>query len=214
MAVLFHPSIVLRSVADLRISGAKIYTRLSGTTTPTAAYSDEALTVAHANPIVADANGQMAAIFLDPTINYRLIATDGSDAGNDPSLETQLWLRDGVKVGLNLSYDYTIGASGAVGSNQVYLGIFSVRDFTHPDDFAGSRARLETAPSAETVFDIQVNDITIGTITFANASQTGVFASTGGAVSVDDGDYVDIVAPATTNSAAGLRATFKGTVVT
>jgi hypothetical protein len=71
--------------------GAKIYFRATGTSTPQNTYTDIALTVAHANPVVADADGYFDPIYFDPSLpNYRVIHTDGSDAGNDPTLETLL----------------------------------------------------------------------------------------------------------------------------
>lgn len=216
MAVFFVPVLIATDSDGNRVNGAKLYSRESGSTTPTATYSDAALSTAHANPVVADANGVFPAIYLDPDTNYRFILTDGSDAGNDPDQETELWQDafDDYQTQAVDSYDYTIAASGAVGSDQVYLGPMAVRSHQFPDDFAGSLARLETAPSAEIVFDIQINDSSVGSITFANASQSGVFSSSGsGVIDVTTGDYIDIVAPSTTNSAAGLRATFKGTYV-
>lgn len=210
--LLLQPIIIATASDGSRISGAKIYSRVSGSTTPTATFSDAALTTQHANPVVADSAGVFPAIYLDPAVNYRFILTDGTDAGNDPDNETEIWLVDNYRTGSELPYDFTIGSGGAVGTSQRYLGPMSVRAFTLPDDFAGSNARLQTAPSAETVFSIERNGVAIGTITFANSSQSGVFVSTGtGVVSIADNDYIDIVAPATTNGAEGLRATFKGT---
>lgn len=215
MGVFFVPVLVALDANGDLVSGAKLYTRESGSTTPTASYSDAALTTQHANPIVANSAGIFPAIYLDPNVNYRLILTDGSDAGNDPDQEAELWQDafDDYQTSSDDSYDYTIGASGAVGSNQVYLGPMAVRDHYFPDDFAGSLARLETAPSSQIVFDIQINDSSVGSITFAASSQSGAFTSSGsGNVEVSTGDYMDIVAPATTNGANGLRTTFKGTL--
>lgn len=56
---------------------------LTGTTTRTDTYTTNALSVAHANPVVADAAGQFAAIYLDPAITYRLILTDENDVQID-----------------------------------------------------------------------------------------------------------------------------------
>jgi len=211
MTIFLNPSLLALNTDGTRISGAKLYVYEAGSTTPTDSYSDEALTTPRDNPVDADADGLFPVIYLDDTVSYKFVLTDGSDAGDDPDNETVLWTRDDYKTGLTLSYDFTIGASGSVGSDQTYLGPYAVRAFTVPDDFSGSRARLETAPDAETEFSIQKNGSEVGTITFASSSQTGVFASSG-AVSFASGDYVDVVAPSTTNSAAGLRVTIKGQV--
>lgn len=212
MSLFFVPRLIATNTDGARISGAKLYSRVSGSTTPTATYSDAARTTAHANPVVANSAGLFPSIFLDPAVNYRFILTDGSDAGNDPDQETQLWLVDDYVTGSDLPYDFTIGSGGDVGSSQRYLGPMAVRPFALADDFAGSNARLQTAPSAETVFSIQRNASQVGTLTFAASSQSGVFASSA-AIEVSAGQYLDIVAPATTNGASGLRATFKGQYV-
>lgn len=61
------------------LSGAKLYLYQSGTTTPQSAYTSSALSVAHANPVVADAGGLFPAIFLDPDLSYRAILKTSAD---------------------------------------------------------------------------------------------------------------------------------------
>jgi hypothetical protein len=46
-------------------------------------YTTSALSVAHANPVVAAADGQFAPIYLDPDITYRCIITDSADVQLD-----------------------------------------------------------------------------------------------------------------------------------
>lgn len=53
--------------------GAMANFYLTGTTTPTDTYTDDALTTPHANPVVADAAGVFPVIYLDPDIVYRLV---------------------------------------------------------------------------------------------------------------------------------------------
>lgn len=48
---------------------------LTGTTTDTDTFTNNALSVAHPNPVIADAAGQFPAIYLDPAITYRCIIT-------------------------------------------------------------------------------------------------------------------------------------------
>jgi hypothetical protein len=59
--------------------GAKLYTYASGTSTPLAAYTDAALAVPHANPIVADAEGVLPVVFLGAAA-YRFLVTDAAGA--------------------------------------------------------------------------------------------------------------------------------------
>lgn len=62
------------------LSGALLYAYLTGTTTPTSAYTTSALNVAHANPVVADSAGLLPAIYLDPAVTYRFVAKTSAGA--------------------------------------------------------------------------------------------------------------------------------------
>jgi hypothetical protein len=68
------------------ISGAKLYTYTTGTSTPKAVYTDAALTVAHANPVIADSAGRFPAMFLGAG-DYKTELRDAADtviATDDP----------------------------------------------------------------------------------------------------------------------------------
>lgn len=52
--------------------GAKAYFYRTGTSTPQDTYSDYAATTANANPVVADANGRFAPIYLSADYNYKM----------------------------------------------------------------------------------------------------------------------------------------------
>lgn len=58
----------------ISVSGALINTYLAGTLTPAATYTDVNLTVANANPIVADSAGRYVA-FLPPGVSYKYVIT-------------------------------------------------------------------------------------------------------------------------------------------
>jgi len=71
--------------------GAKLYFRVTGTSTPQNTYTDIDLTVPSANPLTADADGYFDKIYLDPSLpDYRVIHTDGSNVDDDPTLELEL----------------------------------------------------------------------------------------------------------------------------
>lgn len=92
------------------IAGAKLYFRQSETSTPQNTYTDIDLSVAHTNPVVADADGYFDPIYLDPALpNYRVIHTDGSDPDNDPNEEVLLEpIRDDIPSGQRESRDYRL----------------------------------------------------------------------------------------------------------
>jgi hypothetical protein len=59
--------------------GAKANFYATTTTTPQDTYTTSARNVAHANPVVADANGVFPAIYLDPALQYKLTLTTSAD---------------------------------------------------------------------------------------------------------------------------------------
>ncbi len=62
------------------LPGAKLTFTQTGTTTPQNTYTDEALSVASSNPVVADSNGVFEAIYLDPSLpSYRVKLTTSAD---------------------------------------------------------------------------------------------------------------------------------------
>jgi len=67
--------------------GAKLYFFTAGTTTPKASYTDSAEGTPHAVPVVADANGRFAAIYISGLYKARLL--DKNDV--------QIWEEDGLQ---------------------------------------------------------------------------------------------------------------------
>jgi hypothetical protein len=61
------------------LAGAKLYTYITGTTTPKVTYSDQALTTPNANPVVSDADGYFGDIWLATDVAYKLVLNDSAD---------------------------------------------------------------------------------------------------------------------------------------
>lgn len=62
------------------LSGATLTFTLTGTSTPTNAYSDSTLTTPVANPLSANAAGVFVPIFLDPLVSYRIVLKTSAGA--------------------------------------------------------------------------------------------------------------------------------------
>lgn len=60
-------------------AGAKLYFYLTGTTTPVDTYADSGLLTPNANPVVADANGLFASIYLDNSTVYKAVLKTSAD---------------------------------------------------------------------------------------------------------------------------------------
>lgn len=91
MARLFTLPRTVPIVSGAVSPGCKANFLLTGTSTPTDTYTDDALTTPHANPVVADAAGVFAVIYLDPKIDYKLTLDDTNDAliyTEDPVIDT------------------------------------------------------------------------------------------------------------------------------
>jgi parallel beta-helix repeat protein len=92
--------------------GAKLYTYLSGSSTPADTWTTQAMAVKHANPVQADAYGLFPEIFLTPGVTYRMTLTD--------SLGNVIWgPNDGIATGGSVSAlagaSFDVTDYGAVG---------------------------------------------------------------------------------------------------
>lgn len=72
-----------RAFAEMKIT-------LAGTTTPTTAYTDAGLSVAHSATITADDEGIFAPVYLDETIEYRMRIVDAGGDFASPLIDVQV----------------------------------------------------------------------------------------------------------------------------
>jgi microcystin-dependent protein len=77
------------TAAGVPLAAGKLFSYAGGTSTPLATYSDEALLVPNANPVVLDANGE-ATIFIPDDTAYKFVLQN--------SASVQQWSVDNVKV--------------------------------------------------------------------------------------------------------------------
>jgi hypothetical protein len=73
MATYFAPRAEIQDSSGNPYSGALAYFYATGTSTPKAVYTNEALTIAHANPVVADSSGRWPAIYLATDAAYSIV---------------------------------------------------------------------------------------------------------------------------------------------
>lgn len=93
--------------------GAKAYFYASGTNTPLAVYTDAALTVAHAHPVVADAEGVLPVIYLQ-ALAYRLLVTDSAGATIFPAQDNVYAIPEAAVQAANLVYAGPTSGAAAV----------------------------------------------------------------------------------------------------
>lgn len=78
MAIVLLPGYRITDANGLPVSGGKLYVFEAGTSNPRDVYTDSALTIAHAHPIVADAGGLLPDIW-SAEDDLKLRVTDASD---------------------------------------------------------------------------------------------------------------------------------------
>ena len=98
-------------------------------------------------------------------------------------------------------YDVFIFAQGLPGNDEEIIRINASRTFYLPVNAGLSTASLRVPPSGgSAVFTIRKNGTSVGTVTFADASNSGVF-SVPGEVTYNQGDVLSLTAPSTVNLA-------------
>lgn len=106
------PDARLRIVGDLSVivPGAKLHTYVAGTpSTNQQTFSDSALTVPNANPVLASAFGLFGPIYLTPGLGYKLVLADAADV--------VIWTQDNVLVpagGLTAPVSVIQGGTGLI----------------------------------------------------------------------------------------------------
>lgn len=166
------------SSAGVPLSGAKLYFYETGTTTPLATYSDEALTSANANPVVADSYGWFGEIYLKTDQAYRVKLTTSAGV-------TQ-WTLDGIyaaqltssafqtRIKQIASNPLDYGAVGdGVADEDTYVQS-AITNATNVVDLLGKTYRCDstiTVPSNRTIIN--------GTLDFTNSSSANYITLTG-----------------------------------
>lgn len=95
-------------------------------------------------------------------------------------------------------YDLALSINGKPTNSATVLAFTAVRAFTLPSSYTGSVAKSNISATASTVFTVNKNGTSIGSITFAAAATTGTFSGAGGTFAVSD--LLTIVAPASPDS--------------
>jgi hypothetical protein len=152
--------------------------------------SDASLIVPDGNRFFCIANEANRALQVD--------VLGGSDPVSVPNGEVILLMARTGAIravgGPNEVYDIGGGMPGSPQANEVVLGYVAPRPFTLPAGASASRAQCITSATATTVFSIQRDGSTWGTITFPPDGIVGTFIASA-AVPFVAGERLTVVAP-------------------
>ena len=148
-------------VAGSALAGFKLNTYASGTSTPQATYTDSTLSVANANPVIMDANGQ-ANVWLGNS-SYKFVGTDASG--------TVVWTVDNVtQSSLGQAQSEWVSFNAV----PVFISITSfsltgIADLTVSPYFVAIGTRVRTVNTGGTIYST-VTAVSANTLTVKNDS--------------------------------------------
>lgn len=93
-------------------------------------------------------------------------------------------------------FDLTAFYPGVPGASAIVTRVPVARAVTFPSGLTGSIAKASVAATASTVFDVQKNGSSVGSITFAATASSATFTAAS-AITLAAGDLLSIVGPAT-----------------
>lgn len=96
-------------------------------------------------------------------------------------------------------FDLTAFYPGVPGASAIVTRVPVARAVTFPSGLSGSYARASAAATGSTVFDVQKNGASVGSITFAAAATSATFTAAS-AINLAAGDILSIHAPGTADA--------------
>lgn len=152
--------------------------------------------------LVRDGDGHLTALSLSTTqiaLNGMVWPTASGAANSVLRVSSTNNQLEWVSADSLAPYDLASAINGKPAANAVVLNFVAARSFTIPAGMVGSRAKSTVNATATTVFTIKKNGANVGTLTFAAANSTGVFAMAT-QTSFVEGDVLSMSAPATADA--------------
>jgi len=164
------PHFVALDSAGKPVGSATLTFSATGTSTLQNTYQDVGLTLAHLNPVTADADGVFPLIYLDPSLpNYRITLKDASGVQLDqqddiPSNENTAQTIRLKSTAPELIFQETDALAGygkwAIKANNNQLQIVMLNDAESVETVLATITRIGSTPQT---FDFAGNTLTVGT---------------------------------------------------
>jgi len=144
-AIATIPRLRFTGATGAPLAGGLLTTYLTGTTTKTPTYQDQAMTIANTNPIVLDGNGTCV-VWLNSALTYKIVLTDQNGVsqwtqsnivggGVDASFELSLASLTAALATAQASATAAAASRTAI-DNRIYPGTYAVAPTTRPDGTA------------------------------------------------------------------------------
>lgn len=161
---------------------------------------------------LADPTGTYTTCVKQPTMSSSWTETKPPNAGTSGYLMrtdgagVETWVDPTTIAG---PYDVSFFQYGyGINSALVYSYVFP-RAVTCPDDWSGSYAKASANFNAQKIYDLQKNEVSVGSMTCAASGSTCTFSTTGTTTVFAAGDRLEIVGPSAVDTVArDLRTTF------
>lgn len=180
------------------LAGGLIETKITGTTTDKATYTDATGATPNANPVVLDSAGR-ANIWLAEDALYRFVIKTAAGV----TIETIDGIGEVATAAETAIYDvwFNRPSDGLIADEYLFALAF-VRSVTFPANFAGSRGYVEgNDPAATYAIPLTRNGFSCGTVTIATDGTFTFASASGAAVSFVAGDRLVAKGAATPDAA-------------
>lgn len=185
------PKAVVFDANAALVSGAKANFYIAGTLTRQNTFTDAALTIASANPVVADANGVLAPIYLDSSLSYKADVTDSLDVSlsgypvdninaDDPILggvlrSIRLRLQPGATPGTNINVSDRSTTAGGMNAPTITDAVNLAKSGTSGSFSLNSSGSKITFDITQTVLGIINSSIIIHDVNSSSTSEVYFF---------------------------------------
>ena len=165
-------------------AGAKLEFFTTGTSTNLDSYSDEALTTANANPVVADSGGRWAAIFLKDA-DYKVILSDANDV--------QIWSADPYHGGSSTDLVIATGATATTSRSLAdrFAEVFNPQDFgAKADGTTNDTASVQAAIDAASLEATKDHPVVVDLAGALYLLGSGLTVTDGDGLIIRDGSFL------------------------